>query len=477
MDRWACVDVFELPLQLLLADHPDWHNRPAAVVDRPDPRAEILHLNDRARRRGLRRGMAHSEAVGVVPRLCADAVDTARIDEKSEAIAELLTEHAPRIERDTHHPGVFWLEVTGLLGLYDRWDHWVEPLREQLKRRCDVYAAVVIGFSRFGTFCVVRTTRKSGLFESPERERSAARKAPLRQLELSKKALRTLRRLGIDTVGELLELPPEGMRRRLGEEAFELYRKARGDLGDYRPSFRPDRPPASTEDLERAEADRNRLLFRIKRRLQPLIDDLEKRGEHLAEVVLELRFQSEETVETTVRPAAATRDVGLVADLIRLRLEQLPAGEVTGLDLTVRGRSTTTEQLQMFCETPPRDIDAANRALARIRAEFGADSVVRALLSDAHLPESRFEFAALDELELPDTEDDDNPRAIRRFYPAPMQLGSAPNIPIRAGPHTLCGGWWVRRVHRDYHLAGGDGRLVWVFYDHRRRTWYVHGAF
>ncbi len=54
MDRLACVDVPALPLQLLLARHPDWKQHPAVVVDRDQPQGKILCTNEHARRRRIR---------------------------------------------------------------------------------------------------------------------------------------------------------------------------------------------------------------------------------------------------------------------------------------------------------------------------------------------------------------------------------------------------------------------------------------
>ena len=57
----------------------------------------------------------------------------------------------------------------------------------------------------------------------------------------------------------------------------------------------------------------------------------------------------------------------------------------------------------MFTEKPTRDLDAANRALARLRAEFGDEAVVYAKLTDGHLPEARFTWEPLTRVKLPKT--------------------------------------------------------------------------
>ncbi|MBC7541647.1 MAG: DNA polymerase Y family protein, partial [Candidatus Sericytochromatia bacterium] len=44
------------------------------------------------------------------------------------------------------------------------------------------------------------------------------------------------------------------------------------------------------------------------------------------------------------------------------------------------------------------------------------------------------------------------------------------------GPFVLSGGWWHTEIQRDYYLAEmARGPLLWVFYDRRRRRWYLQG--
>src|SRR4029434_3991560 len=63
--------------------------------------------------------------------------------------------------------------------------------------------------------------------------------------------------------------------------------------------------------------------------------------------------------------------------------------------------AATAEQLRLFSEGPKRDLDAVNRALARLRAEFGDGAVVQAKLANGHLPEARFTWEPLSRVKLP----------------------------------------------------------------------------
>ena len=98
MDRLACVDFPELPLQLLLREHPDWQGLPAVVVDEDRPQGLVLWANEAARAfrilPGLRYAAAHS--------LCADvragAVSPLHVEKALQELHTLLLRFSPTVE-------------------------------------------------------------------------------------------------------------------------------------------------------------------------------------------------------------------------------------------------------------------------------------------------------------------------------------------------------------------------------------------
>lgn len=479
MDRFACVEIFSFRLQILLASQPLWLKEPVAVLDRECPQGRLLELSQQARSRGLRRGMAYGQALSLVPELRAQAVAEEVVRRQAGEIAESLGDFSPHVELSEEEPGLFWLQVSGLEGLYQDWQVWVEEVRKRLRQEHRVYIRVVLGFSRFGTFAVVRALERSGAFADRESEHEAVLGARLSRLGLSEATLEQLHRLGIKTIGELLKLPPEGARRRLGKEVYALYRQARGELDEPLKAFQKEEVPRERVDLEYEETNQERLLFLIKGQLHQLLKVLEERSEKLVALEMELHRRRFEPLWVEIRPAAATDDILLILDLVRLRLEGLDLGAgVIQVVLIARGERFRSDQLRLFVERPPRDVEAANRALARLRAEFGPQAVLQIIPRKGHLPEARFRLQELHQLRLPESPRLVSRRGIPRFYPTPIALSGPPEGLFAAGPHIISGGWWVREVHRDYYLAQlAQDRLLWVFYDRRRQRWYVHGEY
>ena len=604
MDRMACVDVPALPLQLLIRRHPAWAVQPAAVVDRDRPQGVVEWVNEPARRAGVLPGMSYAAGLSLAGGLRAAEVPPGDVEAGVAAIAGLLRRFTPGVEPSRARPGVFWLDASGLQPLFASLVDWARGVRAQLLA-AGFRAWVVVGFTRFGTYalartggeadrrrpdsrvtvlddaehalaraggeaarrgsdgCVVGATRGPGAGEAaeadrrgPDRgvtvledaaaERRAARRVLLRRLDVDPALRDALDKLGVRTVGAFLRLPAAGVRRRFGREAHRLHREAAGDLVvPFQPEPAVD-PLARRLDLDAPETEVERLLFRVKQALDPLLGVMASRHEALAGLDLHLRLDAPaaapraERVER-IRPAAPTLDVRQVLNLVRLRVEGLarqssPGGSagrptnppgvravprrrlpalsagVIEIGLTVTPARATREQLRLFQEGARRDLRAADRAVARIRAEFGDGAVVRAALADGHLPEAAFAWLPLDHVVRPVPAPTGVLSLVRRLFAAPRRVSSprqceldgrvsggadhdsapaaagrdvhgppATSATDRAsgmrGPYVVSGGWWRTPVHREYYFAGAGGRAWrWVYYDRRRRAWFEQGA-
>jgi protein ImuB len=311
----------------------------------------------------------------------------------------------------------------------------------------------------------------------------------------------TLFKLGIKTVGALLSLPPVGLCERFGVKAYRLHRLAAGDLWTPLDPYKPEEPVKQHRILDDPEHDTSRLLFLIKQLLHPMLTPLAARSQALAALGLSLLIDRGGWLKEQVRPAVPTLDLSQLIDLVRLRLESVEfSAGVTEITLEAEACIATAEQLRLFSEGPKRDLDAANRALARLRAEFGDDAVVRAKLRDGHLPEARFAWEPLNRIQLPQNGLNDlnvlnSPSVkvlVRRIMTKPICLPGIPrhthedgwlilghkygSVDKLSGPYVFSGGWWNREIKRDYYYAETHrGAIAWVYYDRVRRRWFLQG--
>jgi len=490
VDRLACVDVLTLPLQLLGRRHPDWiESGPVAVVDRDEPNGTIEWVDREARRSRIRPGMRYGEALSIRNDLRADTVEEASVDEAIDTLRDALRDFSPFVEAADDPPGLFWLDASGLGDVFDSLEAWAQAVVETLYERQELYASIAVGFTRFGTSAVARASRGIEIFSEPADERSAAREVSLDELGLDPSLLEELEKLGSATVGAFLRLPPTGVRRRFGEQIHRLHQRARGDLRLPLQAEFDDGPIEACIEFDDPVSVSTRLVFRVKRRLNPLLARLADRQRDVTRLRIELFTDADPLEPLEVEPATPTTDAERLLELVRLQLEGCDIERaVDRLELTVRTSRTRDEQLQLFEEAPRRDLEDANRALERLQAEFGSGAVVRAVPKEGHLPEAQFDWEPLDRLEEASPEQaPESPALVRRFWSSPRQLPAdeAPGrqlaLPtgrgiVLGGPYLVSGGWWVRETRRAYYFAErSDGALLWLYWDGRREEWHLQG--
>ncbi len=494
MDRMACVELPAFPLQLLLKRHPGWADRPVAVVDRDQPQGVVLWVNEPARAAGVRGGMRYAAGLSLARTLHAGEVPPGEIEQGVTGVLARLRRFSPGVEPCRDEPGVFWLDASGLSHLYASLRQWADEITAAL-RTGGLQATAVVGFTRFGTYAIARTVtagERAAVVRDAARERVLAGQTPLDRLGIDPALRDSLAKLGVRTVRAFLQLPPAGLRRRFGPEAQRLHRLAAGDLQVPLQPLRVTDPLAAQHYFDAAETDVQRLLFCVKRLLDRLLSAVAERREQLAGLTLHLRLDSGASHAEQVRPAAPTSDVGQLLNLVRLRLETLAlSAGVTELRVTGRAVRTAAAQQGLFVERPRRDLAAANRALARLRAEFGDDAVLRARLTEGHLPEAQFAWEPLAALARSAPREIACRPLVRRIHARPLPLPPRPrhepdgwlvrggvsgHVRDLAGPYLVSGGWWRSAVHREYYFARmRDGDVLWIYYDRPHRRWRWQG--
>ncbi|HWH77314.1 MAG TPA: DNA polymerase Y family protein, partial [Candidatus Binatus sp.] len=299
--RLACVDLPAFPLQLLLRRHPDWLGHPAAVVAEDKPQGLILWVNEAARQQGVLPGLRYAAAFSLASSLRAGEVSPA---ETKQAIADLIQRlicFTPEVEPSTEEPGVFWLNGSGLRHLYASPRQWALAIQQDL--RAQGFAInLAVGFTRFGSYAATKAKSGITIFRDPAEEQAAARAVPLNRLNIEPKFRDALFKLGIKTVGDLLTLPPGGLRERFGKAAHRLYRMAAGDLWTPLEPSTPQEPARQRLLLDDAEADTTRLLFLLKQLLHPLLATLASRHQALAALWLSLLIDHGDWFKELLRP-------------------------------------------------------------------------------------------------------------------------------------------------------------------------------
>lgn len=491
MERMACVDIRALPLQLLLRSHPEWRERPVVVVDRDKPQGVILWANGRALAARIQPGLRYAAGLSLSRELRGGTVAGAEIAAAVEEVARRLWRFSPRIEPSPREAGIFWLDASGLRFLFPSLAAWARDIQTDL-RAAGFRAVVAVGFSRFGSYAAARAGRDNLVFASVEEERARVRQVPVARLGLAPALADTLFKLGIETLGAFIDLPPAGVARRFGEEAGELHRLARGEGWEALSAADLREPLEARTALDYPENNTERLLAVLAGLLHSLLGELARRHEMLAALGFTLTLDNGTRHEEDLAPAGPTMEAGSLLTLCRLRLDTLALDSgVVEVLARVQGAGRIERQDLLFPEVGGRTFEAAQRALAKIRAEFGNDAVVRACLHEGHLPEARHGWEPLRDLAPARPTVPLAAPLVRRIHTPPIALpprdhrepdgwlvAGVADGPVEEviGPHLVHGGWWMREIARAYYyVRTRSGRWLWIYHDQKRRRWFLHG--
>ena len=220
VDRTACINIRELPLQLLLRRHPEWRKRPVAVVEQEKPQSPILGTNPAAARAGIGPGMRYASALSLDRNLCAGTVSEQEIQAEVRQVHALLDRFSPRIEPCRDEPGIFWADAGGLDRLFDSLHDWAGQIVSRLSQM-ELSASVAVGFSRFGSYAIAKARRQVTVLPSFEVEEALSRQGAAAASDAGAQAAGTTAETGPSHRGRLAGSSPGQHRTASGPAGLE----------------------------------------------------------------------------------------------------------------------------------------------------------------------------------------------------------------------------------------------------------------
>jgi len=415
MDRLACISIPSLPLQIALRRLPPEHTAPVALVKDDRPSSAILQLNRAARTQGLRQGMRYSEALAIVPDLLAVLVSSHDLALARQEILETLMKWSPGTEACPYEQGSFWVNSSGLAGLYGSEAQWGAGVRTALAEK-RYKAVVVIGLTRGGTYVLARSRRRSVVLQSWAAERRAMESAPLSIFPLSLRHRRLLDTLGVKTLAALARISAEELGRRFGPDLVRDLQRLQGYTNLPLQSSAPTTPWTCTLRLEVPLTDRQAFVPLLEEPLGDGLEGLKRRARLLAELRLVFVLESRELVCEVLRPAEPTTNRSLLLKLLDLRLSrcEFPSG-VVEIRLAFQDVAAPTPSGELFAPPLPRDLRRGSEAIALIRAQWGNGAVVRPVLTDSHVPDRSYRWDEVESLMPP------RPGAPRTSFPTAVR--------------------------------------------------------
>ena len=472
---WTCLNFPDLPLAVFARGAT--HETPAVVAS-ASHRPDVVAANDTARKRGIVPGVSIAAALALDPEIAIHLRDERAETHALKGIALWAGQWTSTISIEP--PACVLLEISGGLTYFGN--------LEKLLARIDTGLAT-LGFT--GVIATAPTAGAASLFARAqqaivvEEDADWARKLaalPLALLDNAQTALDTLSGIGVQTIGEFIALPRDGVARRFGQALLDEVDRARGMLPDPRPPFVPPERYHGQLELPAPVDEAEALLFGIKRLVAELAGFLHGRGAGVTRLRCDL-VHEDAAPTSIVLGLTSTRQVEHIMNVLRERLarEELP-DRVEAIRIVSEETAPLGAKEGDFFPVAGRDGEAGAQLFERLRARLGEDAVQTLELRAEHRPERAWGRTTMIGRAMPAL----NHRGLSPIRPlwlfsSPRPLGADPaaaEVRLVSGPERIETGWWDGDdVGRDYFVGrNARGEELWLYRD-RGGEWFAHGVF
>ncbi len=444
-----------------------------AVLEGEGNKHRVLCCSPTATIQGVHPGMSLQASLVLVPTLiCRNRDPQAETDALSR-LAGWAGRYSPQVTLNP--PWEILLEVQGSLHLFGGLRGLVQRLRPELEELG--YRAKMAAAPFPAAASLLARGREPSWIREPAELMPRLAALPLEVLPIAPRTLAMLRELGLNSVGELLNLPRSGLRKRFGETLPELLERALGNIPDPREPFIPASRFEARLELPSPVHGSEPLLFAARRLLQEFAGTLAARGEAVSSLQFQLRPCKGRATRLNLSLTRPSRDFRHWLLLLKERLERTALDHEVEVIVLRGGRQVALNGVSgdLF-EGAERTEEARSTLLDRLQARLGKETVFGLSLVDDHRPErawrltqpgkrGRNGFSGRRPLWLLQ-----EPLGLNRETSASWQLH---------GPERIEAGWWDGQdTARDYFLAETErGEKLWVYRDRRNRDWFLHGVF
>jgi Nucleotidyltransferase/DNA polymerase involved in DNA repair len=464
---WACITLPSLALDGILRRRPT--DDPLVLIDGPVNARTIVSANDAARAAGLHVGQRLSAAQALLSHFEALPYDRDSVARWHQFLAAAAYRYSSEVSLLPH---AIVLEVSKSMGLFGPWPRLESMLRADftdLGFRHRMAAAPTAHAAH-----VLTTVSDGQAVLSIDTLRNALQRVPIAKSRLPENAIAALPSMGIRTLGQVLALPRDGLRRRFGAELLASLDRLTGDLPSglelYRP---PDTFDLRIELLHEVE-NQSALIFPVRRMVDDLAAYLAGRDGGVQRFLLRLEHREGRFTDVPVGLLASERDGAMLFEFARGRLEHVTLPEpVLALRLIARDLPAFVPAGRDLFDEQPANALPIEQLRERLRARLGDRAVYRLGSTQDPRPECAQREATHDEVAI-------------EPYPRPTWLLQRP-IPLRggnpiilAGPERVETGWWDGgEVCRDYYVIETSlGQEAWAFCAPDEQTgWMIHGWF
>jgi len=458
----------------------------------------IIHaVTKAAAERGARTGARLTDARALDPALVAVPADPDGDAALMQRFAKWATRWSPLVEADSSTSlgtGGLRLDVTGVAHLFGG----EEGLVRDVERR---FAAIGLT-TRVAIAPTAAAAWALSHFEGDEL-------APLHvsALRLDADTTRTLERLGLKTIGALMDVPRLALARRFrgAEDVVDALDRMLGKKPEPLTALAEDPPPRAMVKLEEPATHPEAATQALERLIPELVRQLQER--HLGARRLSLTgFRVDGSIAVaSVATSISSREPKHLRRLLADKVAALdPEFGFDAFALTADWAENLSAEQDSLIEEPSGTRELA-RLVDRLTVKLGARAVRRPQAQESHLPERANGWVAAVSSSLPaklvgrglrrPSRLLDRPEAIDVIYATPegtprrfVWRRAVHDIARAEGPERIAPEWWRQpssaRLRDYYRVEDANGRRYWIYRegligDGRggAPNWFIHGLF
>ena len=462
----------------------------------------ITSLDRRASALGLRVGMPVADARAMQPHLVAVEADPEADQVLLDHIAGWCDRYSPIVVKDPPH-GLF-VDLTGCSHLFGGDGAVLDDIGRRLKAQGFIHRAAIAPTP--GAAWALSRAGRARLADEDTVDRLLA-PLPVSALRLEDSAITLMKRLGLETIGQIMNGPRKPFSARAGRHAMLRLDQA---FGRTREALSPHRPPPEQFALRRLVEpvlSMEAVMTVAESLAGELCARLNQEGKGARLFRLHLFGVDNRTRQVELGLSRPENDASIVLRLMGERLALTPQAldaefgfDALRLDaheiLPVILRATDLAPVSI------RDREAEARLVDRIAIRLGDKSIGRPSIRFVHAPERANRWTKLPILidAPPLAEDGVLRRPLTLFRNAqpvtaisPMPDGPPKRFTWRRRPHDIIRAEgperiapnWLRapdaRTRDYYRVEDKDGRRFWLYSEGTRDgltpQWFVHGMF
>ena len=475
---------------------------PLVAVRRTGRQRIVVDADRIARELGVTIGMRVAQAQALVPNLICMSCEAARDAQILRDIAAWALRYAPQTSPAL--PDGIWIDATGSAHLHGGERQMLDDMAARLER-AGMHAQAAIADTPGAAHAAARFSGHRISVLPPGKTVSALADLPVTALRLSEETAHTLKLLGFDRIGQLIEAPRPPLAQRLGTEVQLRLDQACGEV------FEPISPVPQSETVEARLTFAEPLLTAegfhctIAMLVEKVTSRLEQTGLGARKLGLCLERVDGSFQFVSAGTAKPSRNAPHLARLLRERVERIDPGfGVEAARLTVLLAEPLMYSQTKTSLTEQQDSPGLANLVDCLANRLGVERVYRLNPAESDMPERAVALAApLAPVGV--SWPPSLPRPARLLTPPqPIDaMAALPNQPPVAfvwrrivrrvcradGPERIAGEWWKFEVgfhiRRNYFVVEDEtGRRYWLFSQKRGEQagrgdtcWFLHGLF